>query len=136
MKRFVIAQNEVYKQVIKELKRGCKVTHWMWFIFPQLDSLGYSDISYYYGIHSIRELYEYVNHPILSKRLKQCFTILLNLKTDDAIEIFGVIDAQKLQSCATLFRRTIKFRKLATSILNKYYDGYEDEQTVYLFSLM
>lgn len=103
IERFVRAQEGQYKTVLKELRNGKKVTHWMWYFFPIVKGIGESEISKYYSIKSVMEAKEYLNHPILGKRLKEMCEILLSLHQDDAVQIFGEIDAMKLRSCMTLF---------------------------------
>lgn len=103
LERFTKAQETTYNQALTEIKSGHKVTHWMWWIFPQYKGLGYSDISQFYAIQSREEARAYWQHPILGGRLRECMEALLDLKTNDAVEIFGPIDAQKLKSSMTLF---------------------------------
>jgi uncharacterized protein (DUF1810 family) len=101
--RFIDAQEESYTIAIGEIKAGHKLTHWMWWIFPQYKGLGDSDMSKFYAIQNREEAKVYWQDPILGERLRECITALLDLKTNDAVEIFGPIDAQKLKSCLTLF---------------------------------
>lgn len=75
--RFVQAQENIYAEVVKELQRGKKTSHWMWFIFPQINGLGFSSTSKYYSIKTIEEAKEYLKHPILGNRLLECSNILL-----------------------------------------------------------
>ena len=101
--RFIEAQNRTYEDAVKELKAGKKVTHWMWWVFPQYRGLGTSELTKYYAIQSREEARAYWEHPVLGERLRECMRLLLELDTDDAVKIFGEIDAQKLKSCMTLF---------------------------------
>ena len=101
--RFIEAQSQSYEDAIKEIKAGRKLTHWMWWIFPQYKGLGQSEISQHYAIHSLAEAKAYWEHPILGERLRECMGMLLELDTNDAVEIFGEVDAQKLKSSMTLF---------------------------------
>ena len=103
LERFIEAQTKTYNDALREIKAGHKVTHWMWFIFPQYKGLGYSDISQFYAIQSRQEARDYWQHPLLGGRLKECLWALLSLETNDAVEVFGEVDAQKLKSCMTLF---------------------------------
>ena len=103
LKRFTEAQSRTYEDALKEIKAGHKVTHWMWWIFPQYKGLGVSDISKYYAIQSRAEARAYWEHPVLGYRLRECMMALLALDTNDAVSVFGEIDAQKLKSCMTLF---------------------------------
>lgn len=103
LERFVDAQSGTYEQALKEIKAGRKLTHWMWWIFPQYKGLGVSDVSKYYAIQSREEAKEYWYHPLLGVRLRECMLALLALDTNDAVAVFGAVDAQKLKSCMTLF---------------------------------
>jgi uncharacterized protein (DUF1810 family) len=103
LERFTAIQETTYNQALAEIKSGHKVTHWMWWVFPQYNGLGYSDISQFYAIQSRKEARAYWKHPILGERLRECIKALLDLKTNDAVEVFGPIDALKLKSCMTLF---------------------------------
>lgn len=130
IERFIETQNKVYKDVVEELKRGKKRTHWMWFIFPQFAALGSSEISYYFGIKSILEAKCYINDETLRKRYLECCNILLSLDNDDIEEILGEIDALKLRSSLTLFKFVDKDNEvLYQELLNKYYNGDECQLT-------
>jgi uncharacterized protein (DUF1810 family) len=101
------AQNPIYEQVLSELRNGHKQTHWMWFIFPQLKGLGTSPVSIRYAIEDEKQAREYWNHPILGKRLRECFDLVENSgKTPD--QIFSPIDALKYRSCKALFSQFIR----------------------------
>ena len=103
LERFLAAQDESYEIALEEIKAGHKETHWMWWIFPQYKGLGKSDISAHYAIQSQEEAKAYWEHPILGDRLRECIKALLELKTNDAAEVFGEVDAKQLKSCMTLF---------------------------------
>lgn len=103
IERFIQAQNEVYLRALEEIKSGKKQTHWMWFIFPQITGLGLSMTSIFFSIKDIEEAKEYLKHPLLGQRLREISNALLELKTDNATEVFGSTDAMKLRSCMTLF---------------------------------
>lgn len=130
LERFVEAQRETYDQALKEIKAGHKETHWMWWIFPQYKGLGYSDLSKFYAIQSTDEATAYLVHPILGRRLRECMNVLLDLKTNDAVDVFGEIDAQKLKSCLTLFGYCGSL--LSVVVLNKFFNGEPDETTLRL----
>lgn len=130
LNRFIEAQSKTYDQAIKEIKAGHKLTHWMWWVFPQYKGLGYSDISQFYAIQSRDEARAYLVHPILGRRLRDCMIALLDLKTNDAVEVFGEIDAQKLKSCMTLFGYSGSI--LCTMVLNKFFNGEPDATTIRL----
>jgi len=103
LERFVTAQDAVIKQVFAELAAGCKTTHWMWFVFPQLRCLGRSEYAVYFGIEDLKEARAYLTHPILRERMTECLEVLSHLENRTALQIFGKVDARKLQSCLTLF---------------------------------
>lgn len=101
----------------------------MWFIFPQLKSLGRSEISEYYGISGKEEAIEYFNNPILKNRYLECCHTLLALMIDNPFEIFGFVDSLKLQSSLTLFYLSTT-EKVILDVLNKFFDGRFCEKTV------
>lgn len=128
LERFIEAQSKTYEQALKEIKAGHKLTHWMWWIFPQYKGLGYSDTSKFYAIQSVVEAQAYLAHPVLGRRLRECMNALLDLKTDDAVEVFGEIDALKLKSCLTLFGYSGSI--LSVMVLNKFFNGEPDDETL------
>lgn len=104
---FVDAQDTVWAEVISELSSGRKQTHWMWFVFPQLADLGSSDMAKLYGMHDLTEASEYLKHPVLGARLAEVSKLVLSHEGKASAEdIFGSLDAQKLQSSMTLFAAT------------------------------
>lgn len=103
LERFVEAQSQSYEQALKEIKAGHKLTHWMWWIFPQYKGIGVSEVANHYAIQSRDEAKAYWEHPILGLRLRECMSALLDLDSKDAVEIFGEVDAMKLKACMTLF---------------------------------
>lgn len=128
LERFLDAQAETYEIALGEIKAGHKETHWMWWIFPQYKGLGVSDISKYYAIQSAKDARAYLHHPILGKRLKECLMELLRLETNDAVAIFGEIDAMKLKSSMTLFF-FCGGKDLCGKVLDKFFRGELDPQT-------
>ena len=127
--RFLTAQRGVYDGVLDELRRGRKTGHWIWFIFPQLDGLGRSEMSRYYGISSLDEARAYLADPVLGARLRQCAGLLLASDARTAIEIFGGLDAMKVRSCMTLFHRAAPDEPVFSQVLDLYYGGVADEAT-------
>ena len=103
LQRFVDAQQRVYPAVAAELGHGTKRTHWMWFIFPQVEGLGHSPTSKLYAIRSRAEAKAYLQHGVLGPRLKECTGLVLGLKGRTAHRIFGSPDDLKFQSSMTLF---------------------------------
>src|SRR5215213_5491888 len=100
LERFVAAQDAggTYDRAVDELRRGRKTSHWMWFVFPQVAGLGYSATSRRYAISSLGEAKAYLEHPVLGPRLKECASLVIQAQAASAEQIFGGIDAQKLQS--------------------------------------
>ena len=129
LERFVVAQRGVYEGVLEELRRGRKVGHWIWFIFPQIAGLGYSAMSQQYAISSLDEARAYLAHAVLGARLRECTEIVLATTGRTALEIFGSIDAVKLRSSMTLFHRAAPDEAVFAQVLERYYDGTADEAT-------
>ena len=136
LNRFVAAQENVYTRVLAELKNGDKQSHWMWFIFPQIDGLGTSTTAKLYAIKSIEEAKAYYNHPLLGKRLLECAAILLTIKNKSANDILGSPDYVKLQSCITLFSHLFPDQNILKELLTKYYDGKIDTKTIDILNLL
>lgn len=134
--RFIRAQENIYPQVVNELQNGKKTSHWMWFIFPQIEGLGFSSTSKYYSIKTIAEAKEYVMHPVLGKRLLECSTILLNIEGKSAESIFGYPDNLKLQSSMTLFSFTSPESTVFLNVLNKYFNNKKDQKTLDILKTM
>ena len=130
LNRFTEAQETVYPQVLRELKNGKKTSHWMWFIFPQIEGLGYSATARYYSIKGIKEASEYMAHPILGARLLECANIILKIEGKTADDIFGYPDNIKLKSSMTLFNSVTPERNVFGNVLKKYFSGEQDEQTL------
>ncbi len=129
--RFVSAQDKVYEIVRSELRSGLKITHWMWFIFPQIEGLGYSTISRYYSIHSGEEARQYLNHPVLGPRLRECAEAVLAIPGKTALEVFGSPDDLKLKSSMTLFAGCAGPDSVFARVLDKYFDGEQDPRTLH-----
>ena len=124
IERFIEPNNEDYDIALQEIKNGHKDSHWIWYIFPQLKGLGISYMSDFYGIKDLNEAKEYLNHEILGKRLIEITESLLNLETNNAIQVFGYIDAVKVKSCMTLFYLASgEENKLFKNVLLKFYGG-------------
>jgi uncharacterized protein (DUF1810 family) len=127
--RFVAAQERVYAQVRDELHSGRKVSHWMWFIFPQVAGLGSSDMSQRYAIHSLDEARAYLAHPVLGARLRECAGLLLAASAGTAEAVVGPVDARKLRSSMTLFHRAEPSDPLFGQVLERFYGGLPDAAT-------
>lgn len=132
LNRFISAQQEVYDRVLKELNDGSKQTHWMWYIFPQLERLGQSKTSKYYAIKSKEEAIAYLNHPLLGSRLKECAEAVFAVEGRTAKEIFGYPDDRKLKSSMTLFAH-IASDSVFDRVLDKYFHE-RDEKTLQLLA--
>lgn len=128
--RFIDAQEEMYEVALNEIKNGHKESHWMWYIFPQIKGLGYSDLSIRYAIENIDEAKEFLNNPILGPRLIEICNALLELDSDDANAVFGYPDDMKLKSCMTLFNSADSNIYQFREVLEKFFDGEEDEKTI------
>jgi uncharacterized protein (DUF1810 family) len=132
LNRFVTAQEGVYEPALAEIRAARKRTHWMWFIFPQIDGLGSSPTARHYAIKSIEEARAYLDHPILGPRLVACATALLAVEDRSALAIFGHPDDLKLRSCATLFAGLLPPGSVFERVLDKYFDGQRDAATLEL----
>jgi len=132
LNRFLSAQEGIYAQALAELKAGQKRTHWMWFIFPQIDGLGHSPMARRYAIKNIEEARQYLNHPVLGKRLLQCVEAVIGLKGGLASEIFGYPDDLKFKSSMTLFEKVTGSGSLFSSALDRYCHGERDSATLRL----
>lgn len=133
--RFITAQAEVYPAALNEIKRGRKVTHWMWYIFPQLTGLGTSATAKYYAITNLEEAQQYLAHPLLGKRLRECCEALCALPGNDIAEVLGYPDNLKLCSCMTLFEQASEDPDVFVCVLQKFYGGRRDNVTEHLLGL-
>jgi uncharacterized protein (DUF1810 family) len=128
--RFIDAQTAFYEQVLEELRAGRKTSHWMWFIFPQIEGLGHSAMARRFALSGRAEAESYLQHPLLGPRLTEC-TRLVNAVEGRGIEdILGDIDALKFRSSMTLFAKVTKNNELFVEAIQKYYDGIFDEFTL------
>ena len=132
--RFLKAQKLDYKRALKELKDEKKNGHWMWYIFPQIYGLGMSETSKFYAIRNINEAEQYLKHPILGHRLIEISEILLNLKSNDPISIFGYTDSLKLKSSMTLFSLVPNSSPIFDKILEKFFNNEKDYETIKLIN--
>lgn len=122
-------RNTYYFQALKEIRNGRKVNHWIWFIFPQLRGLGHSRNSNYYGICDKEEAHRYITNPMLRDRMFEITNALLEHNDKTAHEIFGRIDAVKVQSCMTLFD-CIEPNGIFEKVLDLFYDGERDPKSI------
>jgi len=133
LRRFTKAQRNTYDNAFAELRDGKKQTHWMWYIFPQIDGLGHSATSRRYAIKSIEEARQYLNHPVLGKRLLECVKVILAIEGRSISEIFGDPDDMKLKSSMTLFTCIPNSPSVLFRVLDKYFNGNRDVKTLQLF---
>jgi len=130
LQRFVTAQKDDFAIALQEIKAGRKRSHWMWYIFPQIQGLGFSSTSLYYGIIDLEEAKAYLQHPILGKRLVEITEVLLSLDLNDARAIFGQPDDLKLKSSMTLFYSVPGSPEVFLKVLDKFFGGLPDEKTL------
>jgi uncharacterized protein (DUF1810 family) len=130
LRRFVDAQNRVYATVLEELRTGRKRSHWIWFVFPQLQGLGRSPTAIRYGITSLAEAKAYLDHDVLGPRLRECARAVVQISGSSAHEIFGWPDDLKVRSSMTLFARATDDNADFRAVLDRFYDGVEDALTV------
>lgn len=132
--RFVQAQEQTYDQALSELELGRKRSHWMWYVFPQLDGLGSSPITKLYSIKGKDEARAYLDHPVLGPRLLECAEAIVRIDGKSAREILGSPDDLKLKSCATLFAYVSQPGSVFERILEKFYSGEPDAATLRLLT--
>jgi uncharacterized protein (DUF1810 family) len=130
LERFVMAQSRDYPNVLAELARGKKTSHWMWYIFPQIEGLGHSPMAREFAIRNLDEARRYLDHPILGPRLMECVGLVLAVQGRRAVDIFGDIDARKLRSCATLFAQVSPVGSPFHRLLDQYFEGEVDTRTL------
>lgn len=130
--RFLSAQETSYESALNEIKNGRKETHWMWFIFPQLEALGYSDMAKFYGIANLDEAREYIEHPVLGVRLREISSALLTLNESNPYKVMGHTDGLKLCSSMTLFAKATEDNKVFIDVIDKFYGGNMDAATLNL----
>ncbi len=132
--RFLAAQDPVFFQVRSELTAGRKRTHWMWFVFPQLDGLARSETARFYALHSLQDARDWLAHPVLGPRLRDC-TALVNAAAPKPLhDILGDIDALKFRSCMTLFAAADPGEAIFAEALALHCAGQPDPQTLALLA--
>ena len=135
LQRFIDAQEPVYRQVVAELAAGEKRSHWMWFVFPQLDGLGCSSMAQRFAFRSREEVKAYWQHPVLGSRLRECIGLMLAIKGKSALEILDTPDDLKFRSCLTLFAAVLPDETAFARTLKKYFAGVGDSRTLALLRL-
>lgn len=138
LNRFVEAHHQDFNMALEEIRTYRKRSHWMWYIFPQIQGLGFSSTSRYYAIQNLQEAEDFLADPYLGKNLRDICRALLALDTNDPHQIFGSPDDLKLRSSMTLFEAAAdkagrkEDREIFSKVLKKYYGGRRDEKTVKL----
>lgn len=129
LSRFIEAQKNCYQIALKEIKNGRKRTHWMWFVFPQIQGLGKSSMSQKYAIQSREEAIAFLNDPYLGSNLREICSVMLGLETHNPRDIFEY-DAKKLRSCMTLFAIVSEDDDIFDQVLAKFFDSHPDRKTL------
>jgi uncharacterized protein (DUF1810 family) len=130
LQRFVDAQATVYQQVLSELRAGRKTSHWIWFIFPQIEGLGYSPMAQRFAISGREEAAAYLQHPVLGPRLTECTQLVNQHAGGDVVDIFGDVDAMKFRSSMTLFAKVDEDNPVFMDALKIFCNGEMDELTL------
>lgn len=141
LQKFIDAQEygygfgETYQTALAEMKQGEKISHWIWYVFPQIQGLGLSDTTAYFSIRNLAEAKDYYEHPVLGARLIEITSELLNIETDDPMTVFGYPDAYKVRSCMTLFKYVAPEQALFQKVLDKFCCGIDDDRTIRILKL-
>ncbi len=141
LQKFIDAQNhgysfgETYQTALQEMKQGEKISHWIWYVFPQIQGLGFTETNAYFSIKDLSEAKDYYAHSILGARLIEITETLLDIESDDPMSVFGYPDAFKLRSCMTLFKHAVPEQKLFQKVLDKFCRGIEDDKTLNILGL-
>ena len=133
LERFIEAQKRDYQLALEEVRAGKKLSHWIWYIFPQMNGLGHSCYANLYGIRDKKEAEDYLKHKILGKRLREITIALLGHNGCSAEDIFGDLDAMKVRSCMTLFD-VISPEDIFAEVLNKFYANKRCNLTIRMLS--
>lgn len=134
--RFLKGQARNYDAALQEIREGCKRNHWMWYVFPQIQGLGYSSTAQYYAIRDLGEAKAYLQHPILRERLLEISNALLELDSHNASAVFGWPDDMKLRSSMTLFAQAEPSCDVFQRVLDQYFNGKMDENTLSILASM
>jgi uncharacterized protein (DUF1810 family) len=130
LQRFISAQEHEYQTALKEIRGGRKRSHWMWYIFPQIDGLGFSDMAWRYAIKDLNEAAQYLEHPVLGSRLIEISKALLELPGNNATVIMGSPDNMKLHSSMTLFSLVPAADPVFEAVIKKFFAGQKDKGTL------
>ena len=134
LNRFIEAQEASYPVALAEMQRGRKQNHWIWFIFPQIQGLGYSETSKFYAIRDRQEAQAFLDHPVLGDRLVKISQELLKLESNNANKIMGSPDDLKLKSSMTLFASLPNTNPVFALVLDKFFAGTKDAKTLQILS--
>lgn len=135
LSRFISAQQQSYKTALKEIRNGKKSSHWIWYIFPQIEGLGRSSTAQYYSIRDLQEARDFIDDPYLSHNLIEISEALLGLFSNNATEVMGIPDDMKLRSSMTLFMAAAPDQPVFQKVLDKFYNGKPDRWTLQLLGL-
>ena len=135
LQRFLDAQESDYPVALAEIERGRKQSHWMWYIFPQIQGLGFSSTAQYYALRDKEEAQAYAQHELLGSRLVRISEALLGLASNDATHILGHPDDLKLKSCLTLFASLPAANPVFRLLLAKFFNGRSDERTLQILKI-
>ncbi|MDX1348454.1 MAG: DUF1810 domain-containing protein [Thiomicrorhabdus chilensis] len=130
LERFVKAQQDVYSTAFSELKAGRKRSHWMWFVFPQIDGLGHSPTTIFYAIKSLEEAKAYLEHPTLGTRLIECTQAVMANEGTSLLEIFGKPDNKKFCACMTLFAKAAENKRLFEKAIDQFCESQLSDKTL------
>jgi len=130
LSRFIEAQKNDYQKALSEIINGRKQSHWMWYIFPQIDGLAFSSTSKFYSIKNLDEAQQYLNHPVLGTRLIEISNALLSLKSRNPNQILGSPDDLKLKSSMTLFSSLTETNPVFQKVLDEFFNGAKDDKTL------
>jgi uncharacterized protein (DUF1810 family) len=130
LQRFIDAQEALYDRICAELRAGRKQSHWMWFVFPQIEGLGHSAMARTFAIASLAEAAAYLRHPLLGKRLRECAALVAAVENRTIAEIFGYPDDMKFHSSMTLFAHAAPEEAVFRECLEKYFAGKPDPLTL------
>ena len=135
LEKFVKAQSADYATALREIRNGRKRSHWIWYIFPQMQGLGMSHMANYYGIRDLEEAKDYMEHPVLGPRLIEISQALLELDSSDPGAVMGFPDDLKLCSSMTLFELAAPEEKVFSKVLDKFYNGRRDGNTLRILGI-
>jgi uncharacterized protein (DUF1810 family) len=134
LERFLTAQQTYYRVALDEIKSGQKRSHWMWFIFPQIEGLGRSETARYYAIKDLNEAKMYLENHTLGGNLIEISKALLDIESNDATEVMGWPDNLKLRSSMTLFALAKPECEVFQKVLDKFFQGERDQKTIEIVS--